>query len=109
MMVKKYNKIVAVVIVLVSFFVTGFTTGYLIPRDVHTQVIEASGEYVQYYDTIQDYLMPFNETDNVTVFIQNGIMMINHTFPNYQGMRFFNIGYREDGFFVYINQLRERT
>jgi hypothetical protein len=35
-------------------------------------------------------------------------MMIDHTVPNEQGMRYFNLGFDDKGFFTYITQLRWR-
>ncbi|MCX6822285.1 MAG: hypothetical protein NTW30_05930 [Candidatus Aenigmarchaeota archaeon] len=98
---------IAVVIVVLGIFVIGFTAGYLVPRDVHIQVLEASGKYVAFFDEMQEYCYPFNETDNVTMFSHGTMLLINHTTPNEDGMHFFNIGFDSDGFPIYITQYRD--
>jgi hypothetical protein len=105
---KKDIKIIRSVIFVSLVLFLGGVLGYLLPRDVHIQVIEESGKYVVYYDTMQEYLLPFNETDNVTISIHGNCMLIDHVVANEQGMRYFDIGYDDEGFFLYITQLRWR-
>lgn len=95
--------------VVIVMFIVGIVIGYFVPRDVHLQVIEASGKYVSQFKMIKEYTHPFNETDNVTMFFHGSTLIINHTTPDEYGIRFFNIGFNGDGFITYVTQLRERT
>jgi len=106
-MERKNSVILCMTIAVIAFLLIGVFLGYLIPRDVHTQVIEASGKYVTYFDEMQKYYYPFNETDNVTMLFHGRVLLINHTIPNELGMRFFNIGFDNDGFPKYIAQYRD--
>jgi len=103
---EKKDRTISLLICLI--FLLGLIVGYAFPRDVHTQVIEASERYIAYHQGMQTYLYPFNETDNVTVLLHGNKIVINHTVPNELGIRFFNIGFDNDGFFTYVTQLRTR-
>jgi len=97
-----------IVISVVLMFALGLAIGYLTPRDVRVQVIEASGKYVNYFNMMNDYIHPFNETDNITMFYHGSTLIINHTTPNEYGIRFFDVGFDGNGYITYVTQLRER-
>jgi hypothetical protein len=88
-------------------FIVGLGIGYLYPRDVHIQVNEASGKYVNYFNIIKQCLFPFNETDNVTTVFHGHALLINHTTPNKMGIPNFEIGFDDNGFIKYITERRE--
>lgn len=87
-------------------FILGLVLGYLIPRDIRVEVIEASGKYVTFHDEMKEYFFPFNQTDNVTMFMHGDMLNINHTVPNEFGIPFFELGFDNDGFVRYITQKR---
>jgi hypothetical protein len=96
----------ACICVIISLSV-GLVIGYYIPRDVRIQVIDVSGKYVYYHAIMKENLFPFSEADNVSVSISGHIMKINHTVPNNMGIVYFNIGFDNNWFVVWINQLRD--
>jgi len=98
-----WKPFVALVIVV---FIVGLGIGYVYPRDVHIQVNEASGKYVNFFNIIKQCLLPFNETDNVTATIHGNTMLINHTAVNPLGIPNFEIGFDNDGSIRYITERR---
>jgi hypothetical protein len=104
----KKRQLITTTLVMISVLAIGLCTGYAIPRDVKVQVIEASGIYVSYYDNMIKYVHPYNNTDNVTMLFHGNTLKIDHTYPDPYGMRYFTIGFDNNGFIKYILQLREK-
>lgn len=104
------KKIVGIAISMVLLLIAGIGIGhYFFPdRDVIIkEVMEESGNYVHYFDTMQEYFNPFNETDDVTAYWNGSQLYIHHTVPNNLGLHYFHIIFDENGFMTNIEQWRD--
>ena len=95
-------------LVAVSLFLVGLLVGYYVmPKDLKTEIRKLNGDYMDYFDLMQESLKPYNETDKVTSYIDGNNIYINHTVPNEHGMKYICL-YRDDGgFIIRISQWRD--
>ena len=107
MELKKKLKIYQVSIIIVLF--VGIIIGhYVIPSTYVKQLVEEeSGKYVNYFDTMQDFFKPFDETDNVTAHWGSDQLYMLHSVPSERDMYHFHFGFDEEGFIEYIEQWRD--
>jgi hypothetical protein len=111
---EKNNILVIVLIVIMSLIVGGAIGSFLFPQKDTKKIMddECKEYYIRYErftEAIQDHLLPFNETDNVTATMQGNVLKIDHTVPNERGLKYIDIGFTEDGFYKYISQSKWRN
>ena len=100
-----------VAILIIVSLLTGISLGrYVFPDEkvIVEQVEIESGKYVRFFDIVHDYFYPYNETDNVSIFITGKHIYINHEIPSFRGMPYFHLGLDEEGYFKYITEWRDK-
>ena len=109
-MKKETKKIIAFIVL---FFIVGMSIGLLIPKQENIRLIredcnELCSKYISFTTTLQDYLLPYNETDIVNATISGNIIRVSHTVTNEYGLKEVEMGFSEEGFIRYITQWKEQ-
>ena len=109
-MKEETKKIIAFTIL---FFIVGTTIGLLIPKEENILLIredcnELYGKYISFTTTLQDYLLPYNETDIVNVTISGNIIRASHSVTNEYGLKEVEMGFSEEGYIKFITQWKEQ-
>lgn len=108
---KKSIKIILCIVIASLIFMSGISIGqHVFPNReiIIQQVRDESSKYIFYFDIINEYLYPFNETDNVTAHIYDKNLHIDHTVPNQRGMSYFTLIPDNEGFIRNIEQRRDQ-
>ena len=109
--IKKSTKIILCIVITSLFLISGILIGqHVFPNKqiIIQQVRDESSKYVFYFDIINEYLYPFNETDNVTAHMYDDNLHIDHTVPNQRGMSYFTLILDDEGFIKNIEQRRDK-
>jgi len=103
------NKIRICIVLMAVFLLVGIGIGYYILPNTYIieRIEQESGKYVNYFEIMNEYLYPFNETDNVSAYLVENNLYFNHKVPSDRGLYYFHFGLDDEGFIKYIAQWRD--
>jgi len=89
--------------------ILGTVIGFCIPKSrdirfVREDCHDIYQKYMSFTNTVQDYLLPYNETDIVNITISGNHIRASHTVESAYGLKELEIGFDEGGFIRYIEE-----
>jgi len=104
--VKIKNSIKTIISLVIFALFIGILIGhFIVPKDVRTQLIKESGDYVRYKELMEDVFYPFNETDTVNATMHGNVLSIVHSVRGGEyDLIYYEVGIDENGFWRYLKQ-----